>query len=221
MFKKLCIPLALAALLGYSAVVQPPITEAHVVGMNQTDGNMKLEYPLVYVTNQAAQERMNTVIAKYVVAMRNLYYNEQMRDVVMTYKVTYEDEDVVSIIINSGWYSGQGAHGYNQSQGLVFNKHTGDLIPATYYVHIKDNEQLRNLISTAQVKVYSSTMEELPIKNLFGLSDLEVRNTNYVLLGDGRIAMLYQPYELTAYAYGVARVVLTRDSIDNLNQMNP
>lgn len=191
-----------------------------VVGMKQEDGNLKLSYPLVYVPNEAAQLRMNTAIADYVVKMRDLYYNQNMYQVVMAYKVTYEDDNLLSLTISSGWYNGQSAHGYNQTQGLVFNKHTGERIPATYYVHIKDNEQLKQLIASGTVNVYSQDMKFMPVKSLFGLDDVEVRNDNYILLGNGNIAMLYQPYELTAYAYGVTRAVLTKDIIEQLNKEN-
>lgn len=180
-----------------------------VVGMVQEDGNLKLQYPLVYVADEKAQQKINTEIADYVV---------KMHQVVLDYKVSYEDADLLSIIINSGWYNGQSAHGYHQSQGLVFNKHTGERIPATYYVHLKSDEQLKNLVMSESVKVYSQGMELMPVKSLFGLKDIEVRNDNYVLLGHGNIAMLYQPYELTAYAYGVTRVMLTKEIIEELNR---
>ncbi|MDY3974567.1 hypothetical protein [uncultured Veillonella sp.] len=245
MFKKLWKPVVLGAIMGLApalvnyigveAVNQGALTDGEraphsavqveavaspsaVVGMAQEDGNLKLQYPLVYVADEKAQQKINTEIADYVVKMRDLYYNQKMHQVVLDYKVSYEDADLLSIIINSGWYNGQSAHGYHQSQGLVFNKHTGEHIPATYYVHLKSDEQLKNLVMSETVKVYSQGMELMPVKSLFGLKDIEVRNDNYILLGHGNIAMLYQPYELTAYAYGVTRVVLTKEIIEEINR---
>lgn len=45
--------------------------------MHQTDVNMNLTYPLVYLYNEAAQTKVNTEIAIYVDKMRDLYYKEK------------------------------------------------------------------------------------------------------------------------------------------------
>lgn len=196
-------------------------TQGQVIEKTQTDTNLKLSYPLIYVENQKAQETMNQLIATYVGRMQNMYYNEKMYQVVMSYKVTYEDEQLLSLVIEQGWYNGQAAHGYYTHQGLVFNKETGERIPAYNYVKLKSNQQLKDFVGSSLLPVYRQDMkEQLYPQQLFGLSDIEVHNDNYVLLGNGTIGMLYQPYELSAYAYGVTTVLFTPEKIEYINRLN-
>lgn len=196
-------------------------SDAYTVLMHQTDVNMNLTYPLVYLYNEAAQTKVNTEIAIYVDKMRDLYYKEKMYTVNLNYETTYEDDDYISLIITSGWYNGQSAHGYYTSQGLVFDKHTGNLIPATNYVHLKDDEQLYKLVMEGMLPVFSSREHQLQC-NEFQILDkkIPIRNNNYVLLGEGKIAMLYQPYEISYYANGVTRIVFTSEKIEYINRLN-
>ena len=43
---------------------------------------------------------------------------------------------------------------------------------------------------------------------------------NYFLEGGGRVALIYRPYELGAYALGTLRVELSPQVIDYLNRKN-
>ncbi len=187
----------------------------------QTDTNLTLQYPLIYVANEQAQESMNQLIASYVGRMQNMYYQEKMYQVAMRYEVTYEDADLLSLWVEQGWYNGQAAHGYYTQQGLVFNKHTGERIPAYNYVKLASNQQLKEFVGSSLLPVYSQNLKNRLLPNqLFGLPDIEIHNDNYILLGNGAIAMLYQPYELSAYAYGVARVLFMPDKIEYINRLN-
>ncbi|SUP44378.1 DUF3298 and DUF4163 domain-containing protein [Veillonella criceti] len=196
-------------------------SQGQIIEKTQTDINLKLRYPLIYVENQTAQEAMNQLIASYVGRMQTMYYKEKMYQVVMNYDITYEDENVLSLSIEQGWYNGQAAHGYYTHQGLVFNKHTGERIPAYNYVKLANNQQLKELVSSGMLSVYSQDMKNrLYPQQLFGLPDVEVHNDNYVLLGNGAIGMLYQPYELSAYAYGVTTILFPLEKIEYINRLN-
>lgn len=197
------------------------ISEAYTVPMQQTDTNLKLTYPLVYLESQTAQNKINTTIATYVDKMRDLYYNQKMYMVNQSFETTYEDDDLLSLIITSGWYNGQSAHGYYTSQGLVFNKHTGELIPATNYVHVKDSEQLYKLVYEGMLYLYGQNgQRRISPTMMFAEKTIDVHNDNYILLGGGNIAMLYQPYDLASFADGVTRIVFTPDKIEYINRLN-
>lgn len=197
------------------------MSDAYTVSMQQTDTNLKLTYPLVYVSSDTAQSKINTQIAYYVEKMRDLYYKDKMYQVYQSYETTYEDDNYLSLIITSGWYNGQSAHGYYTSQGLVFNKNTGDLIPASNYIHIKDDRQLYKLVMEGMLPVFSSRDHQLQYTE-FMIPDkkIAIRYDNYVLLGEGKIAMLYQPYEISYYANGVTRIVFTPEKIEYINRLN-
>ncbi|MDU4216133.1 MAG: hypothetical protein E6387_10000, partial [Veillonella sp.] len=97
MFKKLCV----TSLLGVMLAVP---TYATVVTGSQSDVNMKLNYPLVYTNNMFAQKAINTDIANYVLEAKDMYYNQHIYQVSQNYKVTYEDSQVVSILLTTYYY---------------------------------------------------------------------------------------------------------------------
>lgn len=192
---------------------------ATVIDGIQNDTNLKLKYPLVYLDNAVAQESINTDIANYVVRAKSLYYDKKMYTVDMGYEIFYEDQNVLSIVINQGWYNGQGAHGYHVSYGLVYDKNTGNRIPLYHYVKISSGNQLRDLIPGGIVKVFNENGKRLYPNQLYGMKNMEASD-NYALLGDGIIVLFYQPYVLSAYANGVNSVTLNNKAIEYLNRLN-
>lgn len=112
-----------------------------------------------------------------------------MYTVNLNYETTYEDDDYISLIITSGWYNGQSAHGYYTSQGLVFDKHTGNLIPATNYVHLKDDEQLYKLVMEGMLPVFSSREHQLQY-NEFQILDKKFRFVTITMFCSARAKSL-------------------------------
>lgn len=217
MWKKILLSTGLLACLTCPQFV----TDAYTVSTQQTDVNLKLTYPLIYLDNQTAQTKINTVIASYVEKMRSMYYNDKMYSVNMNYTVTYEDKNFLSITIGTSWYNGKAIHGMNNLQGLVFNKYTGDLIPAYNYVKIRDDRQLYSLVKDGILNVTTlSTNKRLYVSEIFAKDAIPVRNDNYIMLGKGRIAMIYQPYELGSYADGVTQIIFTPEKMEYINRLN-
>ena len=77
---------------------------AEVVTGSQTDMNMDLKYPLVYTENTVAQTAINTDIAAYVGEAKDAYYNRHVYQVSQSYKVMYEDKDIVSLLLTTYYY---------------------------------------------------------------------------------------------------------------------
>lgn len=213
MFKKL--------LLAFALTLSITNVNAKVIEQTQTAANLNLKYPLVYVDNPIAQKSINTDIAVHVDKMRDLYYNKKMYKVNQWYKVTYEDDNVLSIVITSDWYNGRGVHGYHIKQGLVYDKNTGTRIPAYNYVKFKNDAQLKDLVGSGIVHVYNESGEKRVYpRDMFGLKNIKVKNDNYALTGDGSLVMLYQPYELSMYANGVNMLLLEPNNIEYINRWN-
>ena len=126
-FKKLC----MTSMLGVMLAVP---TYATVVTGSQSDVNMELKYPLVYTNNMFAQKAINTDIANYVLYAKSVYYDQHAYQVKQNYKVTYEDAQVVSILLTTYHYHVGSAHGMYNTKGLVYNKITGQRIPLYNYV---------------------------------------------------------------------------------------
>ena len=140
-FKKLC----MTSMLGVMLAVP---TYATVVTGSQSDVNMELKYPLVYTNNMFAQKAINTDIANYVLYAKSVYYDQHAYQVKQNYKVTYEDAQVVSILLTTYHYHTGNAHGMYNTKGLVYNKITGQRIPLYNYVKIANPQQIERGINS-------------------------------------------------------------------------
>ena len=128
-FKKLC----MTSMLGVMLAVP---TYATVVTGSQSDVNLDLKYPLVYTDHAYAQRAINTDIANYLLVAKDMFYNQHIYQVSQNYKVTYEDSQVVSILLTTYYYYTGAAHGMYNTRGLVYNKVTGQRIPLYNYIKI-------------------------------------------------------------------------------------
>ena len=119
---------------------------AKVVTGSQSDANLDLKYPLVYTDSAYAQQAINTDIANYVLEAKDMYYNQHIYKVAQNYKVTYEDSQVVSILLTTYHYYAGAVHGMTNTRGLVYNKITGQRVPLYNYVKIDNAEQLDRVL---------------------------------------------------------------------------
>ena len=147
-FKKLC----MTSILGVMLAVP---TYATVVTGSQSDVNMELKYPLVYTNNMFAQKAINTDLANYVLYAKSVYYDQHAYQVKQNYKVTYEDAQVVSILLTTYHYHAGSAHGMYNTKGLVYNKITGQRIPLYNYVKIANPQQIERGINSGILRFYS------------------------------------------------------------------
>lgn len=209
-FKKLC----MTSMLGVMLTVP---TYATVVTGSQSDANLDLKYPLVYTDHAYAQGVINTDIANYVLEAKDMYYNQHIYQVSQNYKVTYEDAQVVSILLTTYHYHAGSAHGMYNTKGLVYNKITGQRIPLYNYVKIANPQQIERGINSGILRFYSEGHKKadlLPNWNVEYVSD------NYYLKGKGAIGLVYQPYELGPFSYGNTFVEFSPKAIEYFNRMN-
>lgn len=205
------IVLALAACLAAAAMASP--ADAYVQSATMEEGNLKLTYPLVYTENAAAQEKINSSIAGFVYGFRSAGSSGEMREGVMDFDMKYEDDDVISFILKEYRYTG-GAHGMTHYYGLVYDKHTGERVPLSNYLRIT----LPQLQTYAKNHTYNADMGRLEGRDLFNVPT-EVTE-NYYLPGDGAVVLLYQPYDLAAYAAGATRIPFDRKTVEYYNDLN-
>lgn len=190
---------------------------AQVVTGSQEDGNLSLKYPLVYTDNEAAQASINGDIATYVLAAKDDYYNKHIYKVSQSYKVTYEDDQVVSILLTTSHYHMGAAHSLYSTRGLVYNKVTGQRIPLYNYIKIASAEQLEQGLRAGVLGFYSGNHQ--PARLLPSWS-VKYASDNYCLRGKGYIDLVYQPYELGPFAYGNTFIAFSPSAIEYFNRMN-
>lgn len=209
MFKKLIMPAILTALISIGT------SHAYVVEQTQVDGNMKLSYPLVYESNQDVQHKINTDIASYVVAEKSYYESGAAQSVDLSYEVAYEDADYLSIILTPYHYTG-GAHGMYNRIGRVYNKHTGDVVPLSYFVHIDEPSELTNGLRNNTLTLESQT-GNIEVMKSDMWNEVPYVSDNYALRGNGVIDLIYQPYEMGPYSYGAMRIKISPEATATLN----
>lgn len=211
MLKKLCITTALGIMVS-------GVSYASVVSETIVEGKLRLTYPVVYTDNKVAQTAIFNDIWSYVLKAKEDYYNGIAYEVFQGYEVTYEDDQVISILLNTGKNYKGAAHGTYSTRGLVYDKNTGQRIPLYNYVRVANAQQLEDGINEDILNFYTSASKRktyLPkYKHIMDVTD------NYYLPGNGYVKLIYQPYVLGPFNDGVTFIEFSPEAIEYFNRMN-
>ena len=177
--------------------------------------NYTMEYPIIYTDNKNIQNIINEDISSYIQNFKNSYATGDFINGNFKYEVKYEDKNYVSLIIYEYKWTG-GAHGQSIYIGLNYDKQTGQNIPLSYFVKLRpeDNGMVY------QLPVYNEKNEIIPHGQLNPYRFQAKISGNYYLLGNGDIALIYQPYQMASYAIGVTHIALTVKWQDYFNRKN-
>lgn len=197
-----------------------PVSSASVYEETDSAINYTMSYPMVYLDhNQEAQDRINSDIYNYIGAFRTDYYNGKFVNGFFKYEVKYEDDDVLSLMIIDYRYYG-GAHGLEKGIGLNYSKKTGQRLPLPYFVRLRPGD----ISKVFSLPIYNRRNQHIPYritkdftpytKEHKGITD------NFYLMGNGAIALIYQPYELAPYASGITHIVISAKYVDYFNRRN-
>lgn len=181
--------------------------------------NYTMKYPLIYTNNEFVQEKINSDIYQYIYKFKYDYQKGGFIRGKFDYKLKYEDDDYVSVIIWEDRWTG-GAHGQLRYVGLNYSKHTGEKIPLSYFVNLS-SEDTRKIHSMA---VYNERGNIVPEERMFGKPIFDryhqPLSNNYYMLGNGEIALIYQPYQMASFVNGMTYIKLTANWIDYFNRKN-
>lgn len=204
--------LTACALLALSAPAFASVGKGHDEKINY-----KMDYPIVYVEDKAVQDAINQDIYRYLAAFRAAYEAGSFRSGNLSYEVKYEDADFVSLILTDYRYIG-GNHGMPDFIGLTYYKKTGQPLTLPFFAKIRPTDAAR----VYELPVWSSRDggARLSEKNLNPGYRSEPLSGNYFLMGNGKIALIYQPYQLASYAEGMTYIVLEPEFVDYLNRKN-
>lgn len=190
---------------------------AKVVTGSQSDANLDLKYPLVYTDSAYAQQAINTDIANYVLKAKDMYYNQHVYQVSQNYNVTYEDNQVVSILLTTHYYNAGAIHGMYTTKGLVYNKVTGERIPLYNYIKIANADQLQVGVISGVLSFYNGAHKKVDLPRGWHVS---YASDNYCLRGKGYIDLVYQPYQLGPFSYGTTYIGFNPSAIEYFNRLN-
>ena len=203
MFKKTL--LALGLCLAVSASALAAVTEKVEQG-----NKYKLSYPVFKLENRAAAKAINRDIKRMVLEQKKLAKSKDPSyvEVGTNYEIFSETEAYVNIIFVKWDYMG-GAHGMHYDHGLVYSKTTGERLPYTHFAKAVSAGELYDAIVEHRVKVYGAdlqTVSEAPFITYIKKDEFQ-RSEDYVLK-DGKVYLMYPPYELDCYAVGTTYVEL-------------
>ena len=203
MFKKTL--LALGLCLAVSASALAAVTEKVEQG-----NKYKLSYPVFKLENRAAAKAINKDIKRMVLEQKKLAKSKDPSyvEVGTNYEIFSETDDYVNIIFVKWDYMG-GAHGMHYDHGLVYSKTTGERLPYTHFAKAIAAGELYDAIAEHRVKVYGAdlqTVSEAPFITYIKKDEFQ-RSEDYVLK-DGKVYLMYPPYELDCYAVGTTYVEL-------------
>lgn len=182
--------------------------------------NYKMSYPIVYLdNNQEAQDRINSDIYKYIGSFRADYYNGLFLNGFFKYEVKYEDDDVLSIMLIDYRYTG-GAHWHEVGIGLNYSKKTGQELPLSYFVRLRPRD--KSIVFS--LPIYNNQNQQLFSHSTADFVKYTIKRegitSNYYLLGNGAIALIYQPYALACYAEGITHIEISAKYVDYFNRRN-
>ena len=197
--------LALGLCLAVSASALAAVTEKVEQG-----NKYKLSYPVFKLENRAAAKAINKDIKRMVLEQKKLAKSKDPSyvEVGTNYDVFSETDDYVNIIFVKWDYMG-GAHGMHYDHGLVYSKTTGERLPYTHFAKAISAGELYDAIVEHRVKVYGAdlqTVSEAPFITYIKKDEFQ-RSEDYVLK-DGKVYLMYPPYELDCYAVGTTYVEL-------------
>lgn len=197
--------LALGLCLAVSASALAAVTEKVEQG-----NKYKLSYPVFKLESRAAAKAINKDIKKMVLEQKKLAKSKDPSyvEVGTNYEVFGETDAYVNIIFVKWNYMG-GAHGMHYDHGLVYSKTTGERLPYTHFAKAISAGELYDAIAEHRVKVYGAdlqTVSEAPFITYIKKDEFQ-RSEDYVLK-DGKVYLMYPPYELDCYAVGTTYVEL-------------
>ncbi|MCF0198030.1 MAG: DUF4163 domain-containing protein [Bacteroidaceae bacterium] len=134
----------------------------------------------------------------------------------MTVSVLYEDDDYVTLQCQYYFYMG-GAHGSTTNEFATFRRTDGHIMGWELLATMPDI-QLRHTIKQGLKGYFEATTDEELYENLLLLSDdenIDLFSDEFFplpitppFLTDRGVEVLYQQYEITAYAYGMPTCVV-------------
>lgn len=197
--------LALGLCLAVSASALAAVTEKVEQG-----NKYKLSYPVFKLESRAAAKAINKDIKRMVLEQKKLAKSKDPSyvEVGTNYEIFGETDDYVNIIFVKWDYMG-GAHGMHYDHGLVYSKATGERLPYTHFAKAISAGELYDAIAEHRVKVYGAdlqTVSEAPFITYIKKDEFQ-RSEDYVLK-DGKVYLMYPPYELDCYAVGTTYVEL-------------
>lgn len=163
-------------------------------------GNI-LKYPVVSLKKAAVANKINKDVAQQVALLKkDLKDNKGLADKIsMSYKVLYESEQQINILLYSWSYMNGAAHGMYYASGLSYDLQTGQKALAEKLLAKATAQELDSGIRIGRYSLTNSNQKEMQLNDFWKVESV---SKECILNPDGSLTLIYQPYDLAPYAYG-------------------
>lgn len=184
-------------------------------GFLTNDNNTcKITYPVVQMDGRKIREKINDDILAQAKELKQQVDNQVYTKADMTYYEKYEDDNIVSLMfyVNTTrrFSSQSNLRGYT----VTYDKHTGEKVPVTRYLVI-NLEQLQDALNNSRAYAVDGLDNgvnlEVPVPYV---------SDNYFICHDGSIGLLYQPGDLMPEEAGACKIIVSPETIAEVNALN-
>lgn len=194
----------------------PNITSASV--SNGYTGNKKqtysLTYPIVDISDNKIKKQINNDIKQQVDDLKHQAEHHIYDKVDMTYYEKYEDDNIVSLMFYVNTKKKFSIHTELTGYTITYDKHSGERVPMSRYLNIT-LEQLQHALNNSRAYAVDG------LDNGVNLTKkIPYVSTNYFICHDGSIGLLYQPGDLMDKAAGACKIVVSPETISEVNAIN-
>jgi len=151
--------------------------------------------PMVVMENKTIADKINSDINDYIYS-ESVYFSELSlgKSIGFDYVVTYEDDGVVSFLLNENGYGGP-YHYLIQWKGITYSKTTGERCKIGCFVKLTDAD-ISNIANQNWYSVNGLTLRHNQVANI---AYTKIRPffkvdrvfNNFYLIGNGSIAIIY------------------------------
>jgi hypothetical protein len=211
----------LAILLVAGIMFPLGVGQARVEEREASAMSYQMRYPVVHIDGKPeVQKKINTDLEEFIHDFQKDYEKGKFFEGNFSYKVQYEDDEVISLTLMDYRFQEGGAHGYTYTRGVNYSKKTGRRLPLSSYVKLRPED--KNLI--LRQPIYNGQQQRVSLNKTFVTDPIGRKSTkitdNYCLAGNGTIALIYPPYELAPYYMGTLYIHLSPKIVDYLNRKN-
>lgn len=208
--KQILATLAVGGLILGTSQISMAAQSHHPEFKQSIAATVELEFPVLKLDNPMATKAGNRVISRFVHDSMHQVTDDKLVELDTNYVVTYENKDVVSIILKKYTFVDGAANGVNSKQGIVLNRHTGDIVPLAKYSKAQTVGDIMKAVQEGDAVVYSARMKKVELTTTPADLNLSAPAPSYFLDSKGYVCFLFPQGDLASYSEGVTMVKMLK-----------
>ena len=192
----------------------------HMENIEENYLEFTINYPKFHLSNISAENKINNDIIEFISEVKQKFslYSTDSKGYIK-YTISYENDNILSIVFTHYVYSKGMNHGHLRCQGKIYDKITGICIYADRYIKLT-NKDVDFEINKKLLSVNNSCKCNVDKKYIHKSYNYIETLKNCFIGYDGNVCLLFQPYSPAAFIYGATYIRFTKKEIDYYNRKN-